>query len=441
MRTIFNFLGPLTNPAGAPRQVIGVSDPAFLETIAGALARLGAGKALVVSSADGLDEMSTAGTTEVVEVDGAEIALLRASRRRTSGSPSSTYEDVAGGTPRAERRRSRARIFAGEHGPRARPRGRSTPAPRSTSPGRGGHARERRAGGRGRRSTRARAAEALDALVALTQQAGPGLNVLERIVERRARSSSGRREAVPLAAAGGARSTSGPRTGPFWRGARAPRHLADRRAQAPLAVGRRHPRGRDGDARSSAPTSAAAPPRSRSSPRRSTSAARSTTCARRAPPRELPVLRKDFIVDPLPALRVGGGRRRRDPADRRRARPRRPATSCTARRARSTSTCSSRSTTSASWSARSTSTPTSSASTTATSTDFSVDVERTYELLSDVPAGKTVVSESGFSTREQLDDLERVGVDAVLVGETLMRAATSRRPAASCRRARAPLRA
>ena len=42
VRTIFNFLGPLTNPAGAPRQLIGVSDPAFLETIAGALARLGA---------------------------------------------------------------------------------------------------------------------------------------------------------------------------------------------------------------------------------------------------------------------------------------------------------------------------------------------------------------------------------------------------------------
>jgi indole-3-glycerol phosphate synthase len=56
-------------------------------------------------------------------------------------------------------------------------------------------------------------------------------------------------------------------------------------------------------------------------------------------------------------------------------------------------------------------------------TDFSVDLERTYELLSDIPTGKTVVSESGFSTREQVDDLERVGVDAVLVGETLMRAA------------------
>jgi indole-3-glycerol phosphate synthase len=54
--------------------------------------------------------------------------------------------------------------------------------------------------------------------------------------------------------------------------------------------------------------------------------------------------------------------------------------------------------------------------------DFSVDIERTYELLSDIPAGKTVVAESGFSTREQLDELERVGVDAVLIGETLMRA-------------------
>ncbi len=54
--------------------------------------------------------------------------------------------------------------------------------------------------------------------------------------------------------------------------------------------------------------------------------------------------------------------------------------------------------------------------------DFSVDVERTFELLHDVPAGKTVVSESGFHHRSQLDELERVGVDGVLVGESLMRA-------------------
>ncbi|MFN8133192.1 MAG: indole-3-glycerol phosphate synthase TrpC [Solirubrobacteraceae bacterium] len=53
--------------------------------------------------------------------------------------------------------------------------------------------------------------------------------------------------------------------------------------------------------------------------------------------------------------------------------------------------------------------------------DFTVDVGRTHELLADVPAGKTVVSESGFSTRAELDELESVGVDAVLIGETLMR--------------------
>jgi indole-3-glycerol phosphate synthase len=54
--------------------------------------------------------------------------------------------------------------------------------------------------------------------------------------------------------------------------------------------------------------------------------------------------------------------------------------------------------------------------------DFSVDIGRTFELLVDVPAGKTVVAESGFHERVQLEELERVGVDAVLIGETLMRA-------------------
>ena len=54
--------------------------------------------------------------------------------------------------------------------------------------------------------------------------------------------------------------------------------------------------------------------------------------------------------------------------------------------------------------------------------DFTVDVETTVRLLTDVPAGKAVVSESGYEHREQLDELERIGVDAVLIGETLMRA-------------------
>jgi indole-3-glycerol phosphate synthase len=54
--------------------------------------------------------------------------------------------------------------------------------------------------------------------------------------------------------------------------------------------------------------------------------------------------------------------------------------------------------------------------------DFTVDITRTFELLTDVPAGKTVVSESGIVYREQIEELERVGVDAVLVGETVMSA-------------------
>jgi indole-3-glycerol phosphate synthase len=54
--------------------------------------------------------------------------------------------------------------------------------------------------------------------------------------------------------------------------------------------------------------------------------------------------------------------------------------------------------------------------------DLSVDVARTFDLLAQVPAGKTVVSESGIGAREQIAELEEVGVDAVLIGERLMRA-------------------
>src|SRR5580700_7854160 len=67
VKTIFNFLGPLTNPAGARRQLIGVSDARYLETMAGALAELGVERALLVSSEDGLDEVSATASTRAVE--------------------------------------------------------------------------------------------------------------------------------------------------------------------------------------------------------------------------------------------------------------------------------------------------------------------------------------------------------------------------------------
>jgi anthranilate phosphoribosyltransferase len=115
VRTIFNFLGPLTNPAGATRQLIGVSDPAFLETIAGALARLGARKALVVSSADGLDEMSTSGTTRVFEVDGEDVHSYEIGPEDV-GLPRADPGALSGGTPDVNADTTR-RIFAGEAGP------------------------------------------------------------------------------------------------------------------------------------------------------------------------------------------------------------------------------------------------------------------------------------------------------------------------------------
>ena len=121
VRTIFNFLGPLTNPAGATRQLIGVSDPAYLDTMAGALVLLGVDRALVVSSEDGLDEMSTAGRTEVVEVsggDGASPSTRRYSvRAQDVGLPPADPEDLAGGTP-AQNAETTRRILAGERGPR-----------------------------------------------------------------------------------------------------------------------------------------------------------------------------------------------------------------------------------------------------------------------------------------------------------------------------------
>jgi anthranilate phosphoribosyltransferase len=73
VRTIFNLLGPLTNPAGARCQLIGVSDPSFLDRMAGALAQLGVDRALIVAAEDGLDEVSASAPTTVVEVNGQDI--------------------------------------------------------------------------------------------------------------------------------------------------------------------------------------------------------------------------------------------------------------------------------------------------------------------------------------------------------------------------------
>jgi anthranilate phosphoribosyltransferase len=73
VRTIFNLLGPLTNPAGAPRQLLGVADNTYIERMASALAELGCERALVVSGRDRMDEISTGAPTDVMDVRGSVV--------------------------------------------------------------------------------------------------------------------------------------------------------------------------------------------------------------------------------------------------------------------------------------------------------------------------------------------------------------------------------
>jgi anthranilate phosphoribosyltransferase len=115
VRTIFNFLGPLTNPAGARRQVIGVSDGRYLETIAAALGELGTEAALVVSSSDGLDEFSASGSTRVVELKGGTIESYEVTPEEVGLQPVADGA-VGAGTP-AENAEVLRRVLAGGAGP------------------------------------------------------------------------------------------------------------------------------------------------------------------------------------------------------------------------------------------------------------------------------------------------------------------------------------
>jgi anthranilate phosphoribosyltransferase len=114
VRTVFNFLGPLTNPAGARRQVIGVSDPSRLETMAAALGELGTDRALVVSSADGLDEFSVSGATRVVELSEGELATYEVTPEQV-GLERASDGAVGAGTPDANARVLR-RVLEGKPG-------------------------------------------------------------------------------------------------------------------------------------------------------------------------------------------------------------------------------------------------------------------------------------------------------------------------------------
>jgi anthranilate phosphoribosyltransferase len=116
VRTIFNFLGPLTNPAGAERQLLGVSDRHYQETIAEALVGLGSVRAMVVAAEDGVDELSISSRTRVIEVADAGTREWFVEPGEF-GLGEAELEDVAGGTPEENADASRA-VLEGEPGAR-----------------------------------------------------------------------------------------------------------------------------------------------------------------------------------------------------------------------------------------------------------------------------------------------------------------------------------
>ncbi len=115
VRTIFNFLGPLTNPAGASRQLVGVADRRYQETMAEALLGLGAKAALVVNAEDGLDELSISSRTRVIEVreSGTEEWFVEPGQ---FGLGEASIEEIAGGEPKENAAVTRS-VLEGTEGP------------------------------------------------------------------------------------------------------------------------------------------------------------------------------------------------------------------------------------------------------------------------------------------------------------------------------------
>ncbi|MBN2247569.1 MAG: anthranilate phosphoribosyltransferase [Coriobacteriia bacterium] len=119
IRTVFNILGPLTNPAGAKRQLLGVYDPRLVPVLAEVAGRLGAERVLVVHGHPGMDEVSASGTTTVAEFDAAKGTGIQTYEITPEqvGIARGTVADTAGGDPAANALLVRA-VLEGEHGPR-----------------------------------------------------------------------------------------------------------------------------------------------------------------------------------------------------------------------------------------------------------------------------------------------------------------------------------
>jgi len=114
--TVFNFLGPLANPARLRRQSLGVSDPAMAEKMIGVLAARGAERALVVYGHDGLDEITTTTTSTVLELRHGEIRTYVVDPAALGLAPA-TAEELQGGDPATNAELAR-RVLAGEPGAR-----------------------------------------------------------------------------------------------------------------------------------------------------------------------------------------------------------------------------------------------------------------------------------------------------------------------------------
>ena len=114
VRTMFNLLGPLSNPAQAKRQLMGVYDEKLLLPIAETMVRLGIERAWVVHGADGLDELSTTGENKVAEVKSGKIATFNVSPEN-AGLPVTTIGSLKGGEPQ-QNAEAIARLLAGEEG-------------------------------------------------------------------------------------------------------------------------------------------------------------------------------------------------------------------------------------------------------------------------------------------------------------------------------------
>ena len=95
-RTIFNLMGPLSNPAGVTRQLIGIARPAYVPIYADAKARLGTERTFIVSGDEGLDELSLAGGNELADVTGSEFEMRRVDAGMV-GLPHAPVEAIRGG--------------------------------------------------------------------------------------------------------------------------------------------------------------------------------------------------------------------------------------------------------------------------------------------------------------------------------------------------------